>query len=178
MIAIIFISAIVGLAYSSYKLIRKLFPKLFDDDEARIGLGFACSGISFLICYIGILALSVPNIQTLGKIIHPNTDKVDVTYVANGQAMKPTDKRFRSFVDANPKGALIAHKDGQTVQTSVSKIYIDGPKNGTTVTKLTYGDRTSQYLFFGIPATEKEHEHKTLTVTVTNGDTAIFNERK
>lgn len=64
MIAIIFISAIVGLAYSSYKLIRKLFPKLFDDDEARIGLGFGCSGISFLICYIGILALSVPVVQT------------------------------------------------------------------------------------------------------------------
>lgn len=178
MIAIIFISTIVGLAYGSYKLIRKLFPKLFDDDEARIGLGFACSGISFLICYIGILALSVPDVHTLGKVIHPNTDKVDVTYVANGQAMKPTDKRFRSFIDANPKGALIARKDGQTVQTSVSKIYIDGPKNGTTVTKLTYGERTNQYLFFGIPATQKEHEHKTLTVTVTNGDTNIFNERE
>ena len=54
--------------------------------------------------------------------------------------MKPTDKRFRSFIDANPKGALIARKDGQTVQTTVSKIYIDGPKNGTNVTKLTYGD--------------------------------------
>lgn len=179
MIAIIFISAIVGLAYSSYKLIRKLFPKLFDDDDnARFGLCFACSGISFLICYIGILALSVPDIHTLGKVIHPNTDKVDVTYVANGQAMKPTDKRFRSFIDANPKGALIARKDGQTVQTTVSKIYIDGPKNGTNVTKLTYGERTNQYLFFGIPATEKEREHKTLTVTVTNGDTNIFNERK
>lgn len=113
MIAIIFISAIVGLAYSSYKLIRKLFPKLFDDDESRIGLGFGCSGISFLICYIGILALSVPDVHTLGKVIHPNTDKVDVTYVANSQAMKPTDKRFRSFIDANPKGALIARKDGQ-----------------------------------------------------------------
>ena len=178
MIAIIFISAIVSLAYSSYKLIKKLFPKLFDDDESRIGLGFGCSGISFLICYIGILALSIPDIHTLGKVIHPNTDKVDVTYVANGQAMKPTDKRFRSFVDANPKGALIASKDGQTVQTSVSKIYIDGPKNGTKVTKLTYGERTSQYLFFGIPATQKEHEHKTLTVTVTNGNITIFNERK
>lgn len=178
MIAIIFISAIVGLTYGSYKLIRKLFPKLFDDDEACIGLGFGCSGISFLICYIGILALSVPNIQTLGKVIHPNTDKVDVTYVANGQAMKPTDKRFRSFIDANPKGALIARKDGQTVQASISKIYIDGPKNGTKVTKLTYGERTSQYLFFGIPATEKEREHKTLTVTVTNGNTNIFDERK
>lgn len=178
MIAIIFISAIVSLAYSSYKVIRKLVPKLFDDDESRIGLGFGCSGISVLICYIGILALSVPNIQTLGKVIHPNTDKVDVTYVANGQAMKPTDKRFRSFIDANPKGALIARKDGQTVQTTVSKIYIDGPKNGTKVTKLTYGERISQYLFFGIPATQKEREHKTLTVTVTNGDTNIFNERK
>ena len=175
MITIIFISAVVGLAYSSYKLIKKLFPKLFDDDEARIGLGFGCSGISFLICYIGILALSV---HTLGKVIHPNTDKIDVTYVANGQTMKPTDKRFRSFIDANPKGALIARKDGQTVQTSVSKIYIDGPENGTKVTKLTYGERTSQYLFFGIPATQKKREHKTLTVTVTNGDTNIFNERK
>ena len=179
MIAIIFISAVVGLAYSSYKLIRKLFPKLFDDDgEARVGLGFGCSGISFLICYIGILALSVPDVHTLGKVIHPNTDKVDVTYVANGQDMKPTDKRFRSFIDANPKGALIARKDGQTVQTTVSKIYIDGPKNGTNVTKLTYGDRTSQYLFFGIPATQKEHEHNTLTVTVTNGNINIFDERK
>lgn len=178
MIAIIFISAIVGLAYGSYKLIKKLFPKLFDDVEACAGLGFGCSGISFLICYIGILALSVPDIHTLGKVIHPNTDKVDVTYVANGQAMKPTDKRFRSFIDANPKGALIARKDGQTVQTSVSKIYIDGPKNGTTVTKLTYGERTNQYLFFGIPATQKERERKTLTVTVTNGNTNIFDERK
>ena len=92
--------------------------------------------------------------------------------------MKPTDKRFRSVIDANPKGALIARKDGQTVQTTGSKIYIDGPKNGTTVTKLTYGERTNQYLFFGIPATQKEHEHKTLTVTVTNGDTNIFNERE
>lgn len=178
MIAIIFISAIVGLAYSSYKLIRKLFPKLFDDDESRIGLGFGCSGISFLICYIGILALSVPDVHTLGKVIHPNTDKVDVTYVANGQAIKPTDKRFRSFVDANPKGALIAHKDGQTVQTSVSKVYINGPKDGTSITKLTYGDRTDQLLFFGIPVDQKEIEHNTLTVTVTNGDTSIFKERK
>lgn len=177
MIAIIFISAIVSLTYGSYKLIKKLFPKLFDDDESRIGLGFGC-GISFLICYIGILALSVPDVHTLGKVIHPNTDKVDVTYVANGQAMKPTDKRFRSFVDANPKGALIARKDGQTVQTSVSKVYINGPKDGTNITKLTYGDRTDQLLFFGIPVDQKEIEHNTLTVTVTNGATAIFKERK
>lgn len=174
MIAIIFIPALVGLTYCSYKLIRKLFPDNDDTIEVLIG----CGGFSFFICVISLLALSVPNIQTLGKVIHPNTDKVDVIYVANGQAMKPTDKRFRSFIDANPKGALIARKNGQTVQTTVSKIYIDGPKNGTTVTKLTYGERTSQYLFFGIPATEKEREHKTLTVTVTNGNTNIFNERK
>ena len=174
MIAIIFIPALVGLTYCSYKLVKKLFPDNDDTIEVLIG----CGGFSFFICVISLLALSVPDVQTLGKVIHPNTDKVDVTYVANGQAMKPTDKRFRSFIDANPKGALIARKDGQTVQTTVSKIYIDGPKNGTNVTKLTYGERTSQYLFFGIPATQKEREHKTLTVTVTNEDTNIFNERK
>ena len=38
MIAIIFISAVIGLSYGSYKLIRKLFPKLYDDDDSRIGL--------------------------------------------------------------------------------------------------------------------------------------------
>lgn len=178
MIAIIFILSVVGLSYSSYKTIKKLFPKLFDDFYSRVRLCIGSCGISFFVCLITLLGLSVSKVQTLGKVIHPNTDKVDVTYVANGQAMKPTDKRFRSFIDATPKGALIARKDGQTVQTTVSKIYIDGPKNGTTVTKLTYGDRTDQLLFFGIPVNQKEIEHNTLTVTVTNGATAIFKERK
>lgn len=178
MIAIIFISSVVGLSYGSYKTIKKLFPSFFDDDDNRIGFCIGCSFASFFVCLMTLLGLSVSNIQTLGKVIHPNTDKVDVTYVANGQAMKPTDKRFRSFVDANPKGALIAHKDGQTVQTSVSKVYINGPKDGTNVTKLTYGDRTNQLLFFGVPVNEKEVEHNTLTVTVTNGATNVFKERK
>lgn len=178
MIAIIFILSVVGLSYGSYKTIKKLFPKLFDDFDSRVGLCIGSCGISFFVCLITLLGLSVSKVQTLGKIIHPNTDKVDVTYVANGQAIKPTDKRFRSFVDANPKGALIAHKDGQTVQTSVSKVYINGPKDGTSITKLTYGDRTDQLLFFGIPVNQKEIEHNTLTVTVTNSATAIFKERK
>lgn len=178
MIAIIFILSVVGLSYGGYKTIRKLFPTFFDDYDSRVGLCIGSCGISFFVCLITLLGLSVSKVQTLGKVIHPNTDKIDVTYVANGQAMKPTDKRFRSFVDASPKGALIAHKDDQTVQTSVSEVYINGPKDGTTVTKLTYGDRTDQLLFFGIPVNEKEVKHNTLTVTVTNGATNVFKERK
>ena len=52
MIAIIFILSVVGLSYGSYKTIKKLFPKLFDDFDSRVGLCIGSCGISFFVCLI------------------------------------------------------------------------------------------------------------------------------